>query len=87
MTLQVSKGVETTYSKMINVQGKDAAEAKRQLLNANFIVGTIAKEYSDTVPEGRVIRQSIAPGTSTAQKYTAVDLVISLGPKNPISGS
>ena len=87
VTLQVSKGVETTYSKMINVQGKDAAEAKRQLLNANFIVGTIAKEYSDTVPEGRVIRQSIAPGTSTAQKYTAVDLVISLGPKNPISGS
>ncbi len=87
VTLQVSKGVETTYSKMINVKGKDAAEAKRQLLNANFVVGNITKEYSDAVPEGRVISQSIAPGASTAQKYTAVDLVVSLGPKNPASGS
>ena len=66
---------------MIDVRGIKAGEAKRKLLNANFLVGTVKKDYSDTVPEGCVISQSIAPGTSTAQKHSPVDLVISLGPK------
>ncbi len=79
VTLTVSKGKETTYSKMIDVRGIPVAEAKRNLANANFIVGSITKEFSDTVPEGCVIRQSVEPGQSTAQKYTAVDLVVSLG--------
>lgn len=81
VTLYVSKGAETNYSAMINVVGFAESEAKRKLLGANFVVGTITREYSDTVPEGCVIRQSVEPGTSTAQRYTAVGLVVSLGPK------
>ena len=78
--LYVSKGVEIIYSNMIDVQNKELSEARRMLLSANFIVGDVTREHSDTVPEGSVIRQSIAPGASTAQKNTPVDLVVSLGP-------
>lgn len=80
VTLIVSKGAETSFAKMIDVRGMDQAEAKRKLLSANFVVGTITKEFSDSVPEGRVISQSIEPGAQTAQKSTAVNLVVSLGP-------
>ena len=80
VTLYVSKGAETAYSKMINVVGQKVEKAKNMLLNANFVVGNIVKEFSDA-EEGTVIRQSIAPGVSTAQKYAAVDLTVSLGPK------
>lgn len=83
VTLIVSKGVETTYAKMIDVRGLPIAQAKQKLLNANFVVGNTTKIFSDTVPEGQVINQSIAPGTDTAQKYTAVNLTVSLGPKAP----
>jgi len=79
VTLYVSLGSETAYSPMVDVQGETSDNACRKLLDANFVVGKRSFEYSDTVPEGCVIRQSVAPGTSTAQKYTAVDLVISLG--------
>ncbi len=80
VTLYVSKGMETSYAKMIDVRGMNSGDAKRKIFNANFLVGTITFEHSDSVPEGKVISQGIAPGTSTAQKYTEVDLVISLGP-------
>lgn len=81
VTLYVSKGMETSYAKMIDVRGMSSGDAKRKLFNANFLVGTVTFEHSESVPEGKVISQGIAPGTSTAQKYTEVDLVVSLGPK------
>ena len=81
VTLFVSKGVETSYAKMIDVRGMKADDAKRKIFNENFLVGTVTFEHSDDVPEGKVISQGIAPGTKTAQKYTEVDLVVSLGPK------
>lgn len=81
ITLVVSKGAETAYSKMIDVRGVESGEAKRKLFDANFLVGDIKRQHSDSVPEGHVIEQSIEPGTSTAQRYTEVDLTISLGPK------
>lgn len=80
VTLYVSKGMATSYAKMVDVRGMASADAKRKIFNANFLVGTITFEHSDTVPEGHVISQGIAPGTSTAQRYTEVSLVISMGP-------
>jgi len=80
VTLYVSMGVEIKYANMIDVTEKELSQAKRLLLNANFIVGDVRRIFSDTVPEGHVISQSIEPGVSTAQKYTPVDLVVSLGP-------
>ncbi|MBR5296184.1 MAG: Stk1 family PASTA domain-containing Ser/Thr kinase [Clostridia bacterium] len=84
VTLYVSKGMETSYAPMIDVVGMESGEAKRKLFNANFLVGTITYDYSDTVPFGNIVSQGIEPGTSTAQKHTEVDLVISLGPKEII---
>ncbi|MBP5288321.1 MAG: Stk1 family PASTA domain-containing Ser/Thr kinase [Clostridia bacterium] len=81
VTLYVSKGAETNYTPMINVVGAEEGDAKRKLLKAEFVVGEITREYSEEVPAGCVIRQSIEPGTSTAQRYTPVSLVVSLGPK------
>ena len=80
VTLHVSKGAHTSYGKMIDVKGMDAGAAKRKLFSANFLVGTVTYEHSSTVPEGKVISQGIAPGTSTALKYTEVPLVVSIGP-------
>ncbi len=80
VNLIVSKGVETTYANMISVVGETAERAKQNLLNKNFVVGRITKQYSETIPAGCVISQSVEKGTKTAQKYTAVDLVVSLGP-------
>ncbi len=80
VTLYVSKGMETSYAQMIDVRGMESGEAKRKLFNANFLVGNVSYDFSDTVPEGNIISQGIEPGTSTAQKQTEVDLVISLGP-------
>lgn len=81
ITLNVSKGAETSYRKMIDVRGEESGEAKRKLFDSNFLVGDIKHQHSDTVPEGHVISQSIEPGASTAERYTEVDLTISLGPK------
>ncbi len=81
VTLYVSKGMETSYADMISVIGLESGEAKRKLFNANFLVGTVTHEFSDSVPLGHIVSQGIDPGVSTAQKHTEVDLVISLGPK------
>ena len=78
--LVVSKGAETAYVNMIDVRDSVLEDAKQKIIASGFIVGKITKEYSATVPDGHVIRQSVAPGTSSAQKYTVVDLVVSLGP-------
>lgn len=80
VTLYVSKGVEASYAKMINVVGMEAGAAKRKLFASDFLVGNITYQHSETIPEGTVLSQGIAPGTSTAQKYTEVDLTVSLGP-------
>ena len=48
-------------------------------MNGNFRVGQVTYEYSDTVPEGKIISQSIEAGTK-AVKGTKIDFVISRGP-------
>ncbi len=80
ITLNVSKGVETSYAKMINVVGMEAGAAKRKLFSSKFLIGNVTYQHSETIAEGKVLNQSIAPGTSTAQNYAEVDLIISLGP-------
>ncbi|MBR2615424.1 MAG: PASTA domain-containing protein [Clostridia bacterium] len=77
--LVVSKGAETSYVDMVDVCEIPVEEAKEKLLGNGFIVGKITKEYSSKVKEGAVIRQSVPAGTSSAQRYTVVDLVVSMG--------
>ena len=58
--------------------GKTMAAASKELRDAGFELGEVSEEYSETVPEGRIISQSPATGT-TQEEGTAIDLVLSLG--------
>ena len=61
------------------VLGLAQAEAEAAIIAADLAVGTITTENSDTVPEGHVISQDPAAGTSV-EEGSPVDLVVSLGP-------
>jgi serine/threonine protein kinase/beta-lactam-binding protein with PASTA domain len=60
-----------------DVKGKKKDEAESKLTDAGFKVG-FSEDYSDTVPEGRVISQS--PDTGSAVKFSTVSVVVSKGP-------
>ncbi len=62
-----------------DVVGLAQADAESAITGAGLIVGTITTQYSDTVPEGHVISQDPAAGTSVASG-SSVDLAVSLGP-------
>ena len=62
-----------------DVGGKTQAEAEETIRAAGLAVGTIANEYSDTVPAGMVMGQNPPAGTSAA-KGSTVDLTVSSGP-------
>jgi beta-lactam-binding protein with PASTA domain len=61
-----------------DVVGKKLADAKKALTKAKCQTGKVTQAYSDTVPKGKVISQSKAPGTKLA-KGTKVNLVVSKG--------
>ncbi len=61
-----------------NVVGLTQAAAQTALTKAGLKVGTVTSTNSQTVPIGRVISQSPAPGTNVAGG-SAVNLVVSLG--------
>lgn len=60
---------------------KEEAEATLRLISDQFVI-TIAEAggYSDTIPEGRVVAQSIAPNT-LAPADSEIILTLSLGPE------
>ncbi|MCL2632025.1 MAG: Stk1 family PASTA domain-containing Ser/Thr kinase [Coriobacteriia bacterium] len=73
----ISKGKEsTTVPSVVNEQINDA---ERILFDSGFEVGTVTREFSDTVPKDYVIRQSPTSGT-TQTKGTKINLTVSDGP-------
>jgi RHS repeat-associated protein len=62
-----------------DVVGLACADAQAAINDAGLSIGTTMQEYSQTIPSGRVISQSPAPGT-TLERGFPVDLVVSLGP-------
>lgn len=54
-------------------------KAAYQKMNGNFRVGDVTYEHSETVPEGRILYQSIPSGTQ-AVKGTTINFVLSAGP-------
>jgi len=60
-----------------DVTGKKKDEAESKLTDAGFKV-SFSEDYSDTVPEGRVISQN--PGSGSAVKFSTVSVVVSKGP-------
>jgi serine/threonine-protein kinase len=63
-----------------SVVGLTQAEATTVLDAKNIVVTSTSSDYSDTVPTGQVISQSIAPGEMVAAN-TTITLVISKGAK------
>lgn len=74
--IYISQGPEKT--KVPNVVGKAEADAKAALRDAEFNVGTVTQENSDTAAAGQVISQTIK-GDSYAVKGETVNLVVSKG--------
>ncbi len=73
---------ETPNNKVVvpNVVGKTEAEARSAITSAGLTVGTVTQEYSDTVPAGKVIRQTPSAGTEV-DRGSAVNIVVSKGAK------
>lgn len=74
--LYVSKGID--MKDVPNVVGKGQDEASRTLADAGLALGAVTDAYSEEVPPGQVISQSVATGTSLAHDST-VDVVLSKG--------
>ncbi len=80
ITLVVSKGPER-YA-VPQLDGKARADAEQALARQKLVVGTVTEEYSEEVPEGRVISQDPQADTQV-KRDTSVDLVVSKG-REPI---
>ena len=77
VTLVVSKGPQHVP----NVVGLTETDAGNTLTGAGLVVGSVADDFSLTVPAGSVISQNPAAGTAVGLG-SAVNLVISLGPQH-----
>ncbi len=78
VSLMVSRGTEPIV--MPNVWNKSEGEAREQLSALGLKVSTTS-DYSNDIPEGNVISQSIVEGKSV-EKGATITLVISMGKKS-----
>lgn len=81
VVLTVSKGPER-YA-VPNLAGMARAKAQEAISAQKLTVGTVSREYSDTVSKGVVISSDPTAGTKL-KRGASVDLVVSKGPQ-PIS--
>lgn len=80
VTIVVSKGEEIKVAVVPKLKKKTIAEAEEALSEVKLKLGNVTQEYSESVEEGKIISQSIAPGTEVKEE-TAVDITISKGKK------
>jgi len=80
VTLYVSSGQDVKYVEMPDFEGKTEEEVMKALGWNKLELGNVEYEYSDTVPVGRVIRQSRAVGAQTPEG-SKIDFVMSKGPE------
>lgn len=66
-----------------SLKGKKRDQALRALTGANLTAGAITVAYSETVPEGSVVSQTVSEGTGL-RRGTSVDFVLSQG-REPIT--
>lgn len=78
VTIVVSKGEEVKVAKVPNLKKKTVTEAEAALSAVNLKLGNVSQEYSESIPEGQVISQSIAEGTEVKEE-TKIDITISKG--------
>lgn len=75
--ITVSKGRQPVS--MPNLVGKPSQEAQNELTQVG-LQPQVTEDFSDSVPKGKVISQSVAPNT-TVHRLDQVNLVISRGPE------
>ncbi|UNO42558.1 PASTA domain-containing protein [Streptomyces sp. MST-110588] len=78
VTIVLSRGPEIV--RIPDLEGTPAADARRKLKDAGFVLGTETQEFSDEVAKGSVIRTD-PPGGSKRRPDTAVALTVSRGAK------
>lgn len=78
VTLVISTGKEVKKVVVPDVLNHSQQEAVNMLTNAGLVVTSTSTDYSDNIPEGNVISQSIAKD-QTVDEGTNISLVISLG--------
>ncbi|GAA0734714.1 Stk1 family PASTA domain-containing Ser/Thr kinase [Clostridium oceanicum] len=61
-----------------DLKGMDLQSAKDLINNSDLKVGDVSREYSDSVPEGNIISQSLNTGEEV-KEGTKIDLVVSRG--------
>ncbi|MDE5873908.1 MAG: PASTA domain-containing protein, partial [Lachnospiraceae bacterium] len=84
ITITISNGSQIKEVSAPNLQGMNESQAKNTLTGMKLVVGTIKHEYSDTVPEGQVIRQEITSGT-TLKEGDTIGFTISDGPEPKVT--
>lgn len=80
VAILVSRGREVIEVNVPDLRNQSESEARNALNSAGLAVGTVSEANSETVPAGAVISQSYSAGTKV-EAGTAVDFVLSLGPK------
>lgn len=80
ITIVVSKGEEVKVAEVPNLKKKTVTEAEELLSEVNLKLGNVSQEYHDTIPEGKVISQSVDAGLEV-KEGTEVDITISKGKK------
>ena len=79
VVITVSKGEKPeTMVRVPNLRYFTESEARSELKNSNLVLGSVLKEYSDSVEKGLVIRQTVSSG-SKVKEGTAVGIYVSLG--------
>lgn len=81
VVITVSKGEKPeTMVRVPNLRYFTESVARSELKNSNLVLGSVLKEYSDSVEKGLVIRQTVSSG-SKVKEGTAVGIYVSLGPR------
>ncbi len=80
VSLVINRGKATVP--MVDVTGMTLDEAIDRLQRAGLTLGEVERRYDDSLPEGRVISQTIEAGTGV-EKGQPVDLIVSKGPQPP----
>ena len=81
VVITVSQGEKPeTMVRVPNLRYSTESEARSELKNSNLVLGSVLKEYSDSVEKGLVIRQTVSSG-SKVKEGTAVGIYVSLGPR------
>ena len=80
ITMVVSLGAKPKPVAVINFVGGSIDMVRQQVESLKLTFGSVDPRYDDSVPEGHVIEQSIAP-TSQVEEGTIINFVVSLGPE------